>query len=149
MADPDVLLTQQLKVLYSQVDALFSGWSCAASGGCCVFSVTKRQPELWPIEWRVLQKALRARPPGKASVAGGDCPAFDARARRCRAYEARPFGCRTHFCENAVAPGKNPRKDVRELARRLADLAGRDDARSELRPLLSWHGLASSGRFRL
>jgi uncharacterized protein len=137
--------TQALADLYSETDGVLSGWSCAASGDCCQFSITRRQPDLWPIEWRVLQKALRDRPPAKSSLASGDCPAFDAPTRRCRVYQVRPFGCRTNFCSNASASGKNPRREIRDLARRLAELAARDDARAELRPLLTWHAMQGRG----
>jgi hypothetical protein len=138
MADASDSLIFQLRTLYAETDALFAGWSCAQSGQCCRFSVTGRQPELWPIEWRLLHRALRARPAGKASQGAGDCPAFDSMSGRCRAYDARPFGCRTHFCANVCAASKNPRQPIRALSRRLADLAAHDDPRAVLRPLLTW-----------
>ena len=141
MADAADSLIFQLRTLYAETDALFVGWSCAESGQCCRFSVTRRQPELWPIEWRLLQRALRARPAGKCGQSAGDCPAFDSISRRCRAYDARPFGCRTHFCLSASAASKNPRRQIRDLARRLADLAARDDVRGVLRPLLTWQSV--------
>jgi Fe-S-cluster containining protein len=133
---PDPLI-DQLHTLYRETDALFAGWSCAQSGDCCRFSTTGRQPLLWPIEWRCLDRALRSNPPRKG-IPAGDCPAYDPATRRCRAYAARPFGCRTHFCEQAQAASKNPRREIRELARRLADLAAVDLRDGELQPLLSW-----------
>ncbi len=141
MAAPADPLIEKLRTLYRETDALFAGWSCAASGGCCRFSVTGRQPFLWPIEWRLLRAALRANPPPKGT-APGDCPLFDPNARRCRDYAARPFGCRTHFCSQASAAGKNPRGSIRDLARRLADLAAADQPGGTLRPLLSWQASA-------
>ncbi|MGC3998833.1 MAG: YkgJ family cysteine cluster protein [Anaeromyxobacter sp.] len=60
--------------------------------------MTKRQPYLWPSEWRVLMEHLkrekRALPPPRAD---GACPFLDASGKRCSVYEARPFGCRTFF----------------------------------------------------
>lgn len=132
-------LSPELRALYAEADALFAGWTCPGSAVCCQFGLTGRQPELWPIEWRLLERALRAHPPPRhAGGHEGDCPAFDAATRRCRAYEARPFGCRTHFCEEAERAGKNPRDRVRELARRLAALAERADRGARLLPLRSW-----------
>ena len=137
-------LIDQLRTLYRETDTLFAGWSCAESGECCRFSVTGRQPLLWPIEWRLMQAALRASPPPKG-LPPGDCPALDD-ARRCRVYAARPFGCRTHFCNQASAGGKNPRGQIRALARRLADLSAADQPRGSLRPLLSWQTAEKRGR---
>jgi hypothetical protein len=128
-----------LSIIYAETDALFADWSCAGSGDCCRFSQTGRQPELWPIEWQRLQQALRARPGKKTDVTPGDCPAFDQSARRCRAYDARPFGCRTHYCGDVCATGKNPRQQIRDLTRRLAALSDREHPGEGLRPLLSWH----------
>ncbi len=133
---PDPLI-ERLRSLYQETDDLFAGWSCAASGECCRFSVTGRQPLLWPIEWRMLHAALRANPPRKGTDVG-DCPAFDVLTRRCRAYQARPFGCRTHFCQEASRAGKNPREAIRQLARRLADLSAHAEPSGALMPLLSW-----------
>jgi Fe-S-cluster containining protein len=144
MAAASRSFTDTLSSIYAETDALFADWSCAASGHCCQFSHTGRQPELWPIEWRALERALRARPGRKVDRVDGDCPAFDRSTRRCRAYAARPFGCRTHFCNDVCATGKNPRREIRELARRLAALAAVDEPQGMLRPLLSWYG--RSGR---
>lgn len=137
MATPADPLIEKLHALYRETDALFAGWSCPESGDCCRFSVTGRQPLLWPIEWRQLGRALRANPPRKGS-SPFDCPAFDPATRRCRAYAARPFGCRTHFCADASRAGRNPRDQIRQLARKLADLAAADQPSGCLRPLLSW-----------
>ncbi len=137
MATPPDPLTCKLQTLYRETDTLFAGWSCAESGDCCRFSVTGRQPLLWPIEWRLLHAALRANPPRKGADVG-DCPAYDASSRRCRAYHERPFGCRTHFCSDASPAGRNPRDQIRQLARRLAALSEVDQPSGSLRPLLSW-----------
>jgi len=42
---------------------------------------------------------------------------LDPATARCRIYEARPFGCRTHFCQ--AAGGPYARRDVVDLIRRL------------------------------
>jgi Fe-S-cluster containining protein len=59
----------------------------------------------------------------------GSCPMLDPLGR-CLIYEARPFGCRTHFC--AAAGGPYARRDVLDLIRRLEDVdreLGGDGAR--------------------
>lgn len=127
----------RLRAIYAEADALFAGWTCPGLARCCQFGVTGRQPELWPVEWRVLERALRARPAAKAGRIAGDCPAFDPATRRCRAYDDRPFGCRTHFCDEAVPDGKNPRAAIRALARDLAALAEEADVGAKLLPMLS------------
>lgn len=52
---------------------------------------------------------------------------LDPATARCRIYEGRPFGCRTHFCE--AAGGPYSRREVIDLIRRLEeidhDLSGR------------------------
>jgi hypothetical protein len=45
---------------------------------------------------------------------------LDPATSRCRIYEARPFGCRTHFCQ--AAGGPYARRDVLDLIRRLEDI---------------------------
>jgi Fe-S-cluster containining protein len=78
----------------------------------------------------LLAKAVRAR--GRKELAArsdGACPLLDENGA-CIAYDARPFGCRTHFC--AAAGGPIARRDVADLIARLADLdaaAGGDGVR--------------------
>jgi Fe-S-cluster containining protein len=129
---------EALRALYAEADGLFSGWSCPAEARCCQFGVTGREPQCWPIEWRLLARAVRARPGRRGGGEPGDCPAFDPSTRRCRTYDARPFGCRTHFCDLAEPAAKNPRAEIRALARRLADIAEKADAAARLLPLSTW-----------
>jgi len=138
MAQPQATPITELKTILEETDRLFRGWRCDESARCCRFSLTREEPELWPIEWRLLNTALRALPPSKQARSSGDCPALDSRTLRCRAYAVRPFGCRTHFCGNAIPLGKNPRVEIRALARWLADLAAREDRQATLHPLLTW-----------
>lgn len=127
-----------LRELYARTDALFAAWTCPGRARCCQFGLTGRQPELWGVEWALLDRALRQRPaPQKKAGAPGDCPAFDPSTRRCRAYDARPFGCRTHFCDEAEPCGKNPRAEIRALARDLAALAERTGC-ARLQPIRVW-----------
>jgi Fe-S-cluster containining protein len=52
----------------------------------------------------------------------GACPLLDAETGDCLIYDARPFGCRTHFC--AAAGGPFARREVIDLIRRLETLDG-------------------------
>ena len=48
----------------------------------------------------------------------GACPLLE--NGKCRIYEGRPFGCRTHFCK--AAGGPYARGEVRDLIQRLEDI---------------------------
>ncbi len=50
----------------------------------------------------------------------GACPFLKRETGQCLIYDARPFGCRTHFCD--AAGGPYPRKLVLDLIRRLEDV---------------------------
>src|SRR6185436_19310451 len=83
-----------------------------------------------------LAHAIAASPPPAKRRRGGHLPvlavdeAHDRRcpllseSGRCRVYSARPFGCRTFFCERAER-AKVPRGALQSLGRRIADLSAR------------------------
>ena len=82
------------------------------------FVVTTRRPHFsaQPAD-SIFSRNVRAA--GRTKVAerpDGACPLL-APDQRCMAYNARPFGCRTHFC--AAAGGPAARRDVLDLIRRL------------------------------
>jgi Fe-S-cluster containining protein len=130
---------EELRGIYAQTDALFSGMSCDASTDCCRFGVTGREPYPTAIEIEALRRALAAS--GRKSATKSPTknatkkrlPMADADERRCPmlsdegrciVYAARPFGCRTFFCDRSE--GKEPsRQQVAELSRRIADLSAR------------------------
>ncbi|MBL8956286.1 MAG: YkgJ family cysteine cluster protein [Myxococcaceae bacterium] len=116
----------ETRVIYAKADTLWSRWSCPASGECCQLAKTKREPWLYPSEWRVLTKE-RPLPPPRAD---GACP-FLAEGR-CTRYADRPLGCRTFFCERIRGPASQPAHEMNALLERLARVNG--DA--EPRPLL-------------
>ena len=93
---------------------------CVRLTECCQFKLTGRTPALTAGEALVVGKALRAAGrrslPDSSDAKTGRCPLLDS-AGRCLVYEARPFGCRTHFC--AAAGGPYSRDEVRDLIRRL------------------------------
>ncbi|HEY6070976.1 MAG TPA: YkgJ family cysteine cluster protein [Chthoniobacterales bacterium] len=95
--------------------------NCVRRTECCQFKLTGRAPYLTKGEAVVAAKAFRAT--GRkllAESADGLCPMLQPETGNCLIYEARPFGCRTHFC--AAAGGPIARRDVLDLIRRLEDV---------------------------
>ena len=101
--------------------------NCVRLKECCHFKLTGRTPYLTKGEALLAAKALRAT--GRTRLpenSTGACPLLDSVSGNCLIYEARPFGCRTHFC--AAAGGPYARREVLDLIRRLevvdAELGG-------------------------
>jgi uncharacterized protein len=140
----------ELRALYAKMDGALEGWGCDASTDCCRFGVTGREPYPTAVELAELERAVRARGglPKRRSLPlhdgrGGSQRDANARARderrcallgdngRCLVYAARPFGCRTFFCERARGPvGERadaalPRETIAEVARDIAALSAR------------------------
>ena len=131
---------EALRALYARVDEAFAGWSCPASTECCRFGVTGREPYVTSVELAALRKAVAARggpgswrpaPPlanaddkRRLRVADGErrCPLLDA-SGRCAAYQARPFGCRTFFCDRAERGERVPHAAVTAFVRELQAIA--------------------------
>lgn len=162
-------LRAELLALYARADALFDGWACACSGPsraepaiptCCHFAVTGREPYPTAIELEEVRHAIAAAPPPGLSrarrpirgpaqprrqlpLAEGDagrgaCPLLRDDGR-CRIYAARPFGCRTFFCDGAEGPGRSklPRDEALAIGRHIADLSARFDPKNPgARPLV-------------
>ena len=92
--------------------------NCVRQTECCHCKLPGRTPYLTKGEALVAAKAFRAT--GRRSLpesADGCCPMLERETARCLIYEARPFGCRTHFC--AGAGGPIARREVIDLIRRL------------------------------
>ena len=92
--------------------------NCLRQGECCHFKLTGRTPYLTKGEALLAAKAFRAT--GRKTLpenTDGSCPMLHRETGSCLIYDARPFGCRTHFC--AAAGGPYARKDVIDLIRRL------------------------------
>ena len=88
---------------------------------CCRFRLVGHTPYLTRGEALVAAKAWRAA--GRKDVvvpADGSCPFLHPNSGKCRIYDGRPFGCRTHFC--AAAGGPAARNEVRDLIQRLEDI---------------------------
>jgi uncharacterized protein len=132
----------EIHAIYREADALLEGWGCERSTDCCHFERTGREPQLWPNEWSLLERSLRERPAprprGLPVIEEGRCPLLGAEGK-CVAYAARPFGCRTFFCDRASGPARRPpRSELAALGRRIATLAERSDPAARPRALRSW-----------
>ena len=111
-----------------EVREVYDAWSrrplersCVGLADCCRFRLAGHTPYLTKGEAMVAAKAWRAA--GRKDFempADGSCPFLHPANGRCRIYEGRPFGCRTHFCAAAGGPAK--RDEVRDLIQRLESI---------------------------
>ena len=125
-------MLEELRALYRTIDAALDGASCDASTDCCRFGVTGREPYPTAIELAELDRAVRARGgiPKRRSlpVASERRCALLSDGGKCLVYAARPFGCRTFFCERGkspVGPLVMPKAIVQEHARAIVELSQR------------------------
>lgn len=130
-------LEASLREVYAEVDAAHAGWSCEASTDCCHFARTGREPYVTSIEVRLVERAVRARGAkvdakrslpvaGRAAtLVGGErrCPMLDD-GGRCSVYAARPFGCRTFYCERATPGDRVQQRDINRWVARIRAIAG-------------------------
>ena len=97
--------TEGTRRVLHRASQVWAKWTCAGRAHCCQLRVTQRPPWLWPTEWWLVLECLNAQgrvlPPPRDD---GGCRFLDDEGRRCTIYEARPFGCRTYFCENGEGP---------------------------------------------
>ncbi len=106
--------------IYRELEARPLARDCIRRTTCCQFHRTGKIPQLTRGEALVAAKALRAS--GRKTLptrSDGACPLLDPVTSGCLIYNARPFGCRTHFC--AAAGGTYPRERVIDLIRRLEE----------------------------
>jgi Fe-S-cluster containining protein len=109
---------QEVRQVYAELGARPIDRNCVRVKECCHFKLTGRTPYLTRGEALLAAKALRAT--GRKALPTnptGACPLLDSQTGNCLIYEARPFGCRTHFC--AAAGGPYSRREVLDLIRRL------------------------------
>ena len=115
---------EAVHAIYRELAARPIARDCRARTECCRFRLTGRTPFLTKGEALAAAKAWRAtgrtKLPDTDNSADGACPLLDAATGRCRIYDGRPFGCRTHFC--AAAGGPYARREVVDLIHRLEDL---------------------------
>lgn len=152
--DDEAKALAALEALYHEVDAVYAATRCPGSTECCRFARTGREPYVTPLELRLVLRAIRARG-GRLPRAPeplhrrlptfteldetfrelddeGPCPLLDPTGR-CGVYAARPFGCRTFFCERARTDRFVPHREMLALLGRLKALSG--PLGSEGRPL--------------
>jgi Fe-S-cluster containining protein len=109
---------EEVRDVYAALAARPIERNCVRMKECCHFKLTGRTPYLTKGEAVVAAKALRASGrKGLPMNPEGACPLLDPASGNCLIYEARPFGCRTHFC--AAAGGPYARREVIDLIRRL------------------------------
>ena len=131
----------ELAALYREVDAHYADWSCPSSTECCRFGITGRQPYVTAVEALALKRALarrgglpkpkkRALPMTQDQARERICPLLG-HDNRCVVYADRPLGCRTFFCGRATRGAGPEREELRELVRRLQDLASRHELGGE------------------
>jgi hypothetical protein len=162
---PEEALLAELFELYREVDDRLALATCPSSTECCRFGRTRREPYVTSLELLAVERARkrssgpRQRPlplhdPRSAKPSlplfevvadEGVCPMLGADGR-CTVYAARPFGCRTFFCERADVPVPLAHKDLLGFVRRIKELALRHAPRGdEGRPLRNALG-APKGR---
>ena len=133
----------EVRAVFDALDQRPVESDCQRRTGCCHFKLTGEVPSLTHAEALLMLKAWRAS--GRKQIpepADGACPMFDAQTSSCRIYEARPFGCRTHFC--AAAGGPYARRAVIDLIRRL-EIASEKLGVRDPRPLGAALARASAG----
>lgn len=110
---------EEIRAVYRELESRPVERFCERRTECCQFKLTGLTPQLTKGEALLAAKAFRAT--GRTKLpekADGSCPMLDPMGK-CLIYEARPFGCRTHFCP--AAGGPYARRDVLDLIRRLED----------------------------
>ena len=130
-------MLEELYALYRRVDASYAGSHCPSSTECCRFGLTGREPYVTSVEVAALRRAVsrrggplsakrRALPMATTATAERICPLLDV-SGRCSAYESRPFGCRTFYCNRATVAVRTRGAEQREFVNRLRDIASRHE----------------------
>lgn len=117
MPQPSPEFKSEIAAIYAALEQRPRGNSCTISTQCCQFRLTGRTPMLTKGE--ALYAAIGVKASGRKKLPprdDGACPLLGKNGR-CMIYQHRPFGCRTHFCQNAGGP--YPRKEVADLIQRL------------------------------
>lgn len=94
---------------------------CTGRADCCRFRLVGHTPYLTKGEALVAARAWKSA--GRREVvmpADSSCPFLHPESGKCRIYDGRPFGCRTHYC--AAAGGPAARGEVRDLIQRLEEI---------------------------
>jgi Fe-S-cluster containining protein len=135
----------ETRAILTKASAAWARHGCPGTAECCQLAVTRRQPWLWPSEWKVLEERLkRDRRPLPGAREDGACPLLDAGGKRCTVYEDRPFGCRTFFCHRITGPAKVPADETNALLERLRSANVAADDRATPRAILDYFSRSPS-----
>jgi Fe-S-cluster containining protein len=135
----------ETRAILQKASEAWAGHGCPGTAECCQLAITKREPWLWPSEWKVIEARLkRERRPLPPAREDGACPFLDASGKRCTIYEDRPFGCRTYFCHRITGPAKQPVDQTNALLERLRSANVAADSEAEPRSILAL--ISSSAR---
>lgn len=110
----------EVRAIYTELEARPLERQCVSRAQCCHFRLTGKTPMLTLGE--ALYAAQGVRASGRKQIKphpDGACPLLG-RDGRCTIYAHRPFGCRTHFCQEAG--GMFPRRQIADLIQRLEAL---------------------------
>lgn len=115
---------REVREIYAEWQSRPIERNCTGLADCCRFKLTGRTPYLTRGEALVAARAWKAAGRKEVTVpADGSCPFLHPHTGKCRIYDGRPFGCRTHFC--AAAGGPAARNEVRDLIQRLEEIDAR------------------------
>ena len=120
-ADETQIALDEVRNVYADLARRPVERNCTRRTDCCHFKLTGRTPYLTKGEALLAAKAVRAT--GRKSLpdnGDGTCPMLQRETGNCLIYQARPFGCRTHFC--SAAGGPLARREIIDLIRRLEDV---------------------------
>lgn len=118
VADAKAAALAEVRAVYAELAQRPVQRDCKLLTECCQFKITGLTPYLTRGEALVAARGVRAA--GRKQLperTDGACPLLHPQTARCMIYEARPFGCRTHFCP--AAGGQYARGEVIDLIRRL------------------------------
>jgi Fe-S-cluster containining protein len=94
---------------------------CTGLADCCRFRLVGHTPYLTKGEALVAARAWKAAGRNDITIpTDGSCPFLHPETGKCRIYDGRPFGCRTHYCTAAGGPAT--RGEVRDLIQRLEEI---------------------------
>jgi hypothetical protein len=122
-------------VVLQEADQMLAETRCDASGECCHFASTGKQPFLTEVEWQLVLDELARQGRRVPAPREDKVCAFLGDDRRCTIYAARPLGCRTFYCHRASGP-RVPRRAWNDFLRRLEVLSPDPDANG--RSITSW-----------
>ena len=119
--DPSAAAIREVLEIYAEWEKRPLVRNCVGRADCCRFRLVGHTPYLTKGEALVAARAWKAA--GRSDIKipdDGSCPFLHPNTGKCRIYDGRPFGCRTHFC--AAAGGPASRGEVRDLIQRLEEI---------------------------